>query len=89
MFLMLRLTRIAGTHGTQIMKLEGKLLDAWVAEVRQACTAGTDPPSQIKLDLSALIFVDAAGLRLLRDLTAQGIEVIASSGFVAELLRSH
>ena len=85
---MLRLTRIAGTHGTQVMKLEGKLLGPWVAEVREACTAGTDSPSQISLDLSALIFVDAAGLRLLRDLIAQGIEVVASSGYVAELLRS-
>jgi hypothetical protein len=85
---MLRLTRIAGTHQTETIKLEGKLLGPWVDEVRQACAAGTDPASRINLDLSALIFVDGAGERLLRDLIARGFEVVACSGYVTELLRS-
>ena len=38
---MLRLTRIAGTHPTQAIKLEGKLLGPWVDEVSKACAAGT------------------------------------------------
>jgi hypothetical protein len=86
---MLRLTRIAGSHRTQAIKLEGKLLEPWVDEVSKACAAGTDPSSRINLDLSALIFVDAAGERLLRKLIAQGIQVIACSSYVAELLRSN
>ena len=85
---MLRLTQIAGTHRTLTIKLEGKLLEPWVDEVSKVCTAGTDPSSRINLDLSALIFVDAAGERLLRDLIARGIEVVACSSYVAELLRS-
>jgi anti-anti-sigma regulatory factor len=86
---MLRLTRIAGTHPTQTIKFEGKLMGPWVDEVRQACAAGPEPSSRINLDLSALTFVDAAGEGLLRDLIGQGIEVVACSGYVAELLRSH
>lgn len=85
---MLRLSQIAGTHRTQTIKLEGKLLGPWVDEVSKACPAGASP-GRISLDLSALIFVDAAGERLLRDLIAQGIEVVACSGYVAELLRSN
>jgi hypothetical protein len=85
---MLRLTRIAGTHPTQAIKLEGKLLGPWVDEVSKACAAGADPASRINLDLSALIYVDAAGERLLRDLIARGIQVVACSSYVAELLRS-
>jgi hypothetical protein len=85
---MLRLSQIASTHRTQTIKLEGKLLGPWVDEVRQACLAGMDPCSRINLDLSALIFVDAAGERLLRDLIARGIQVVACSSYVAELLRS-
>jgi anti-anti-sigma regulatory factor len=85
---MLRLTRIAPTHWAQTIKLEGKLLGPWIDEVSKVCAAGTDPSSRINLDLSALIFVDAAGERLLRDLIARGIEVVACSGYVAELLRS-
>jgi hypothetical protein len=49
--------------------------------------AGADPSNRINLDLSALIFVDAAGERLLRELIARGIEVVACSSYVAELLR--
>jgi hypothetical protein len=85
---MLRLTRIASTHRTQTVKLEGKLLGPWVDEVSKACTAGTDPSIRINLDLSAFSVVDAAGERLLRDLIGRGIEVVACSGYVAELLRS-
>jgi anti-anti-sigma regulatory factor len=85
---MLRLTRIVGTHRTQTIKLEGKLLGPWVGEVRNACAAGTDPSSRISLDLSALTFVDSAGEGLLRDLIGRGIEVVGCSGYVAELLRS-
>jgi anti-anti-sigma regulatory factor len=84
---MLRLTRIAGSHPTPTIKLEGKLLEPWVDEVRQACAAGMDSSSRLSLDLSALTFVDAAGEGLLRDLIGRGIAVVACSGYVAELLR--
>jgi hypothetical protein len=85
---MLRLTRIAATHSTQTLKLEGKLLEPWVDEVRKACASGTDPSGRTSLDLSALTFVDAAGEGLLRDLFGRGIEVVACSSYVTELLRS-
>jgi hypothetical protein len=85
---MLRLTQIANTHRAQTIKLEGKLLGPWVDEVSKACAAGTGTSSPINLDLSALVFVDAAGERLLRDLIARGIDVVACSSYVAELLWS-
>jgi hypothetical protein len=84
---MLRLTPIASTHSAQTIKFEGKLLEPWIDEVSKVCAAGTDQSSRIGIDLSALIFVDAAGERLLRDLIARGIEVVACSSYVAELLR--
>ena len=85
---MIRFTRIADTDSTQTMKLEGKLMGPWVDEVRKASASGTIPCTRIILDLSALAFVDAAGERLLRDLIGRGIEVVACSSYVAELLRS-
>jgi anti-anti-sigma regulatory factor len=84
---MLKITQIADTgHGT-LLKLEGKLLQPWAAELSQVCSqlqAGTD---RIRLDLSAVTFVDGAGTRLLRELLDRGVGVAAASGFVAELLR--
>ena len=85
---MLRITRIEGTLPTQTIRLEGKLLRPWVDEVRQACASGTDPAGRTSLDLSALTFVDATGEKLLRELIGQGIEVVACSSYVAELLRA-
>ena len=77
-----------GTHLTQTIRLEGKLLWPWVDEVRKACASSTDPAGRASLDLSALTFVDAAGEELLRKLIGQGIEVVACSSYVAELLRA-
>ena len=55
-------------------------------EVRKAFAAGPNSSSGINLDLSkALTFVDTAGKRLLHDLIAEGFEVAALSGYVAEL----
>jgi ABC-type transporter Mla MlaB component len=85
---MLRLTRNAPSDRIQTVVLQGKLVGPWVEEVRQACAAVSAPCHRIRLDLSALIFVDAAGVSLLRDLIARGVEIVACSGFVAELLRS-
>jgi hypothetical protein len=85
---MLRITRITGTHPNPTLKLEGKLLRPWVDEVRKACIADTDPSGRPSLDLSALTFVDAAGAALLWELIGKGIEVVACSTCIAELLRA-
>jgi hypothetical protein len=78
-----------GTYPTQTIQLEGKLLRPWVDEVRKACESGKGPTGRTSLDLSALTFVDAAGEKLLREMIGQGIEVVACSSYVAELLRAN
>jgi ABC-type transporter Mla MlaB component len=83
---MLRITRIDGQDATQTLKLEGKLLEPWLAELLQVCTPGSARAGRTSLDLSGLTFVDQAGARLLKDLLGCGITVSACSGFVAELL---
>jgi hypothetical protein len=82
---MLRITRCVDGD-RELLKLEGKLLGPWVAEL-----TGVSPPGPAaagaRLDLAALTFVDEAGIRLLRDLLDRGAVVLACSGFVAEMLR--
>ena len=41
----------------------------------------------IRLDLSSVTFADEGGVRLLRELLRQGVQVAAASGFVTALLR--
>jgi ABC-type transporter Mla MlaB component len=82
---MLRITRIAGSD-SETLVLEGKLLEPLLGELRQACARPNGRPICLRLDLSAVTFVDAAGTQLLRELMDQGIAIAACSGFVAVLL---
>ena len=64
------------------IKLEGELLGAWVDAVRAAC-AHREPQC---LDLAAVTYADTAGVQLLRELMADGVEIAACSSFVRALL---
>src|SRR5262249_5619276 len=84
---MLKITRSADGGSELLVKLEGKLLEPWVAELARICTQPMAGSTCIQLDLSAVTFVDESGLRLLRKLLDRGVGIAAVSGFVAELLR--
>jgi anti-anti-sigma regulatory factor len=83
---MLKITRVERPDSALTFKLEGRLLEPWVAEVRDVCTSRDGRAGRTSLDLSGVTFVDQAGVRLLRDLVHRGIGISAMSGFVAELL---
>jgi anti-anti-sigma regulatory factor len=81
----LKITRLSHKGPGLTIKLEGKILEAWVGAARDACAVRGRRP--LRLDLAAVTFVDAAGVQLLRDLLAEGVEIVACSNFVGELLR--
>ena len=83
---MLKVTQTNSHGGGATVKLEGKLLQPWVDEVRTLFppAAGDSLP---RLDLSALTFVDAVGTELLRQLLRQGVAIESCSPFVAALLQ--
>ena len=84
---MLRITEVADGSGL-LLKLEGKLREPWVEELaRSARRALPEGHGPIRLDLSSVTFADKAGVRLLRELLRQGVEIAATSAFVAALLR--
>ena len=79
---MLRITTLDGGDSGPILRLEGKLLEPWVDEARRACMV----QSPLRLDLSALNYVDVTGVRFLRELLQRGAAICACSGFVSALL---
>jgi ABC-type transporter Mla MlaB component len=83
---MLRITRAPGHDSVSTLKLEGKLLGPWVTELARSCDELPCSPDCLRLDLSAVTFVDGPGMALLRDLLGRGITLAACSGLVAELL---
>jgi hypothetical protein len=83
---MLMITRSQGDDQTQTFKLEGKLLGPWIGELELACGSSRMRPGGIYLDLAGLTFIEAEGVRLLESLIRDGAQVVACSGFVAEML---
>ena len=85
---MLRISRVEGRVSDSIptLKLDGKLLGPWVEELSRACAAMEVPPNHLCLNLSAVTFIDSAGLAFLSDLIRRGTTISECSGFVQELL---
>jgi ABC-type transporter Mla MlaB component len=81
---MLRITHTKESVST--LKLEGKLLGPWVTELARSCNELPCSLDRLRLDLSAVTFVDGPGVALLRDLLGRGAMLAACSGLVAELL---
>jgi len=81
----LRITRI-NQDGAVLLRLEGKLLAAWVGELSSQVPASPRELDSLRLDLSQLIFVDSTGAALLHQLIDRGAVIEKSSPFVAELL---
>jgi ABC-type transporter Mla MlaB component len=83
---MLRITYTRGRESICNLRLEGKLLGPWVTELARLCNELPCTPDCLRLDLSAVTFVDDAGVALLRALIGRGATLAACSGLVAELL---
>ena len=80
---MLRITRQPIDDSTILLKLEGKLLEPWIEELKRSINGFS---STIKLDLSALTFTDDAGMHVLADLIRNGAIVFSCSGYISALL---
>ena len=69
------------------LRLEGRLVGPWVAELASAIEQlGPVLPA---LDLANVQFVDGPGLDLLGALQHRGAVLVAVSPFVTQLLQSH
>lgn len=83
---MLRISRVPNHDATATLRVEGKLVGPWVSELKEACVEQAAADGAVRLDLSAVSFVDAAGVKLLRELLGREIKLSACSQLVAELL---
>ena len=83
---MLKVTQLSRIVRVLTIKLEGQLLEPWVSIVRDICQRRSRRTGRLHLDLAAVTYADAAGLQLLRDLLAEGVEIAICSSFIFELL---
>lgn len=88
---MLRISHESQTEGWVTLRLEGEINGRWVDELRRECDGqrggAARDDRQLVLDLADVSSIDAAGLALLRELTARRLVVRNCSPYVAELLK--
>jgi ABC-type transporter Mla MlaB component len=82
----LRITCEPPANGTRTMHLEGRLARRWVRELANLIEPLVAGGAPIRLDLSGLVFVDAAGIDLLQRLEARGVDLAGGSPFIATLI---
>lgn len=76
-------------EGIARLRVEGRVTQQTVEELKASCEAGfTDHPTLL-LELSEVQFVDATGLEALRNLVRRGAVLVGCSGFLSELLRTN
>lgn len=85
---MLRITSQPAAPGNLCLRLEGRLIGPWVAELQTAIYQPDTNAQRVELDLAAVSFVDDEGLALLQSLLSQGVALRRVTPFIQELLRT-
>jgi anti-anti-sigma factor len=82
----LRITQSSDRH-TTTLRVEGAIDQRNLGELARACLPWLQAPQSLRLDLSAVRFVDSAGLTVLRDLARREVPLLGCSPLVAHLLK--
>jgi hypothetical protein len=86
---LLRITKQIA-QGVVTLRLEGRLFDAWIDEVRQSLGLETNLQhvrlQHVRLDLSGLLYADSAGIQLLKSLRRDGAEIVGANPYFSALL---
>ena len=72
-----------------LLRLEGALIGAWVAEVGRLCEPALASGAKVTLDLGSLSFAGRDGVRLLACLRGRGVALLHCSALVAEQLKAY
>lgn len=72
-------------RGGTVLKVDGHLKAADVAELTKACQLA---PGMIVLDLSDLQSADSAGLAILREMVSLGIQIRNASPYIELLMKT-
>jgi anti-anti-sigma regulatory factor len=84
----LKITRTE-TSAEEKWILQGRLVGLWVSELRRYWkeTHRTDNNRKCIVDLNDVTFIDTKGERLLRTMSKQGVQFIASGIYIKHLLQ--
>jgi len=84
---MLKISKVEPVNHTTTLRLEGRIVGPWVAELRQACDTVLAESRNLQLQLSDVEFMDAEGVVLLITLRSRGVSFADQPPFIAEQLK--
>jgi anti-anti-sigma regulatory factor len=85
---MLKITVVESSREAVRLRVEGRVTDRWVEELRRTCELHAPGDGiRLTLDLVDVSFVDAAGIELLKQLRTGCVTLLSPSSFVAEQLK--
>lgn len=86
---MLRISRVAESPSlAATLRVEGRVVAEWVPVLERECWLALQENGRVRLDLSAVTFIDGRGVAALRRLGAHALEMINCPEFIEELLRT-
>ena len=84
---MLRISPVESGNHHVLLRLEGRVVGPWVAELGMACERILGEGQALELDLAVVSFLDPAGVSLLANIRSQGFRLVGCSPFIAEQLK--
>jgi anti-anti-sigma regulatory factor len=85
---MLRITVVESSSEAVKLRVEGRVTDRWVEELRRSCDVhALYDGIRLTLDLADVSFVDTAGIEFLKELRSRCVTLLSPSPFVAEQLK--
>ena len=83
---MLRITKLSGPEPYITLRIAGRIASESVAVLERQCTELLHGGHRVRLDAAEVGFVDRAGVALLKELLARGVEIEKGSLTVEYLL---
>jgi anti-anti-sigma regulatory factor len=85
---MLRIRQVTDSRTETTLLVEGRIVSEWVGVLERECRQlRVKPRRQLRLDLTAVTFIDPPGVSALRRLEADGVAIVHVPEFIDALLR--
>lgn len=84
---MLKISQVPPVNHAVMLRLEGRVVGPWVAELQKACEQVLMDGKALRLHLANVEYMDVPGVVLLMALRSRGVTFVECPPFAAEQLK--
>lgn len=85
--MMLKITKTHESAGDVMLMLEGKVTEQWASLLDDVCRTYLQQKKTVHLDCACVDFIDAGGIKVLKNLPHPQVTLESTPGFVTQLLQ--